>query len=72
MFESQREVRFFYDSADRNFNVQTGKTLQDKITVLSANTKPDSTANFNVDLNSVKSPTEFRNAEGYVDSSKLS
>ena len=70
VFESKREVRFFYDSADRNFNVQTGKTLQDKITVLSINTKPDSTANFNVDLNFSVS-TEFRTAEGYVDSSKI-
>ena len=70
VFESKREVRFYYDSADRNFNVQTGKTLQDKIAVLAVNTKPDSTANFNLDLNFSVS-TEFRNAEGYVDSSKI-
>ena len=70
VFESKREVRFFYDSADRNFNVQTGKTLQDKISVLSVNTKPDSTANFNIDLNFSVS-TEFRTTEGYVDSSKI-
>ena len=70
VFESKKEVRFFYDSADRNFNVQTGKTLQDKISVLAVNTKPDTTANFNVDINFSVS-TEYRNIEGYVDSSKI-
>ena len=42
VFESKKEVRFFYDSADRNFNAKTGATIQDKISVLSINTKPDS------------------------------
>ena len=39
---AKKEVRFYYDSVDRNFNIVTEKTLQDKIAVLSFNTKPDS------------------------------
>jgi len=70
VFESKREVRFFYDSADRNFNAQTGVTLQDKVSVLSINTKPDVVASFTNDINFAVS-TEYRTLSGYVDSSKL-
>jgi len=70
VFESKKEVRFFYDSADRNFNSQTGVTLQDKISVLSINTKPDTTNSFTNDINFAVS-TEYRTLSGYVDSSKL-
>ena len=70
VFESKREVRFFYDSVDRNFNIVTGKTLQDRISVLSFNTKPDSNDSFNIDTD-FSVATEFRTAQGYIDSSKL-
>lgn len=70
VFESKKEVRFFYDSADRNFNAQTGVTLQDKITVLSINTQPDSNTAFTNDINFAVS-TEYRTISGYVDSAKL-
>ena len=70
VFESKKEVRFFYDSADRNFNAQTGVTLQDKITVLSINTQPDSNTAFTNDINFAVS-TEYRTVSGYVDSAKL-
>ena len=70
MFESKKEVRFYYDSVDRNFNIVTGKTLQDKIAVLSFNTKPDSVDAFTNDID-FSVATEFRTAQGYIDSSKL-
>ena len=70
VFESKKEVRFFYDSADRNFNAQTGVTLQDKISVLSINTQPDSNSSFTNDINFAVS-TEYRTLSGYVDSAKL-
>ena len=70
VFESKREVRFFYDSADRNFNAQTGVTLQDKVSVLNINTKPDSIDSFTTDTEFAVS-TEYRTSAGYVDSSKI-
>ena len=70
VFESKREVRFFYDSADRNFNAQTGVTLQDKVSVLNINTKPDSIDSFTTDTEFAIS-TEYRTSAGYVDSSKI-
>jgi len=70
VFESKREVRFFYDSVDRNFNQVTGKTLQDKVSILSFNTKPDSVNPFTSDIDFSVS-TEYRTVNGYVDSSKL-
>jgi hypothetical protein len=70
VFESTKEVRFFYDSADRNFNAKTGTTLQDKVSVMSVNTKPDSNSAFNNDINFAIS-TEYRTLSGYVDSAKI-
>ena len=70
VFESKKEVRFFYDSADRNFNAKTGTTLQDKVSVMSVNTKPDSNNAFNNDINFAVS-TEYRTLSGYVDSAKI-
>jgi len=70
VFESKKEVRFYYDSVDRNFNIVTGKTVQDKISVLSFNTKPDSVDAFTNDID-FSVATEFRTAQGYIDSSKL-
>ena len=70
VFESNKEVRFFYDSADRNFNAKTGTTLQDKVSVMSVNTKPDSNSAFNNDINFAIS-TEYRTLSGYVDSAKI-
>lgn len=70
VFESKREVRFFYDSADRNFNAKTGTTLQDKISVLNINHKPDAIDAFTTDTEFSIS-TEYRTVAGYVDSSKV-
>ena len=70
IFESKKEVRFYYDSADRNFNAQTGVTLQDKIAVLNINTKPDAITSFTNDIDFSIS-TEYRTTAGYVDSSKV-
>lgn len=70
VFESKKEVRFFYDSADRNFNAQTGVTIQDKIGIMSINTKPDAITSLTNDIDFSIS-TEYRTMAGYVDSSKI-
>jgi len=70
VFESDSEVKFYYDSSDKIYNNLTGKTVKDKISVLSVNTQPDSTSNFTVDFDwEIKE--EFRDAEGYVNSKKI-
>ena len=70
IFESDKEIRFFFDSADRNYDYKTGKTLQDKISVLSINTAPDviTPMTNEVVFNITK---EYRDVNGYVDSKKI-
>ena len=70
IFESDEEVKFYYDSSDKIYNNLTGKTIKDKISVLSINMQPDSTDSFTVDFDwEIKE--EFRDAEGYVNSKKI-
>jgi len=70
VFESDREIKFYYDSGDKIYDSQTGKTIKDKVSILSINTQPDSTAPFtdNFDFDILES---YRDKEGYVDTKKI-
>jgi len=70
VFESDKDIRFYYDSSDKIFNNKTGKIVKDKINVLNINTKPDSSEPFNLDY-TWEIVEEYRDAEGYVDSKKI-
>ena len=70
VFESDQDIRFYYDSSDKIYNNKTGKIVKDKINVLNINTKPDSSNPFNVDY-LWEIVEEYRDAEGYVDSRKI-
>ena len=70
VFESDKEIRFYYDSNDKVYDNITGKVVKDKISVLSINTKPDDTSAFanNFQWEILE---EYRDREGYVDSTKV-
>jgi hypothetical protein len=70
IFESDQDIRFYYDSSDKIYNNKTGKIVKDKINVLNINTKPDSLYPFNLDY-FWEIVEEYRDAEGYVDSKKI-
>lgn len=70
VFESDQEIRFYFDSSDKIYNNLTGKIVKDKISVLNINTKPDITSPFTVDFD-WEITEEFRDSEGYVDSKKI-
>ena len=70
VFESAEEIRFYFDSSDKIYNNKTGKIVKDKISVLNINNQPDSTSPFTVDFD-WEIVEEYRDAEGYVDSSKI-
>lgn len=70
IFESDQEVRFFYDSSDTVFDVTTGKTIKDRISVLNINTQPDSSEPFNRNFD-WEITKEYRDELGYVDSKKV-
>lgn len=70
VFESDNEIRFYYDSGDKIYNNLTGKIVKDTIKVLSINTQPDDVVPFTVDYD-WEIVEEYRDAEGYVDSKKI-
>ena len=72
VFESDQEIRFYYDSSDKIYNNLTGKIVKDKISILNIN-QQDPTADtspFTVDFD-WEIVEEYRDAEGYVDSKKI-
>lgn len=70
VFESDEQIRFYYDSSDKIYNNRTGKLVKDKIKVLNINTQPDSASPFNYDFD-WEIVEEYRDAEGYVNSKKI-
>jgi hypothetical protein len=71
VFESDQEIRFYYDSSDKIYNNKTGKIVKDKITVLSINNKPNGVpASFTQDYE-WEIVDSYRDSEGYVDSKKV-
>jgi len=70
IFESEDEVRFFFDSADKIYDPKTGKIIRDTIKVLNINTKPGTNIPFtqNFDWNVSDA---YRDKEGYVDTRKI-
>ena len=70
IFESDQEIRFYFDSSDKIYNNLTGKIVKDKISILNINTQPDNAYPFTVDYD-WELTDEYRDAEGYVDSKKI-
>lgn len=70
VFESDKEIKFYFDSTDKIYDNKTGKIIKDKIEVLNINNKPDVSNPFtrSYDWEVVK---EYRDAEGYVDSKRI-
>jgi hypothetical protein len=70
IMESDSEIRFFYDRADKIYDSRTGRLQKDKISVLGINRKPDSLESFTRDFDwSVDD--SYRDKEGYVDTKKI-
>tara|TARA_B110000503_G_scaffold140962_1_gene233169 strand:+ start:21 stop:2036 length:2016 start_codon:yes stop_codon:yes gene_type:complete len=73
IFESDQEVRFYYDSNKKIYDSKTGKIIKDKISVLNINTNVNTfngtspyTTNFDWEVSK-----EYRDGDGYVDSKKI-
>ncbi len=71
VFESEKEIRFFYDSSDKVYDTNTGKIIRDSITVLGINTAPDTTVPIDQDIK-WEIVEEYKGADGYIDSKKIS
>lgn len=70
VFESESEVRFFYDDTDRVYDITTGSIVKDKVVVLGVNSAPNSAVAIGKDLE-WEVVGEYINTNGYVDNNKV-
>ena len=70
VFESDTQVRFYYDSSDKIYDTRTNTVAKDAIKVLSINTKPSQTTPFTFDRNWAVLK-EYNGLDGYVDTKKI-
>ena len=70
VFESDQQVRFYYDSSDKIYDTRTNTVAKDSIKVLSINTQPSLTTPFTFDKNWAVLK-EYSGLDGYVDTKKI-
>lgn len=70
VFESDSEIKFYYDSSDKIYDSSLGRVVKDKIQVMSINTKPDNTVPFTVNYD-WQIINEYRDRDGYIDTKKI-
>ena len=70
VFESDKEIKFYYDPLEKIYDSKTGKIIKDAITILSINPSPDSISAFTQDFD-WEIVDAYKDAEGYVDSKKI-
>ena len=70
VMESENEIRFFFDGADKIYDPSTGKVIRDKVDILNINRKPGELIPFTRDF-SWTITDQYKDAEGYLDSRKI-
>lgn len=70
IFESEAEVKFYFDGSNKIYDSKTGKIIRDTIKILDINTRPNSITPFAGDYY-WEIFKEYRDISGYVDSKKL-
>jgi len=70
IFESDKKVRFYFDSTNKVFDTRSNTIVKDKIKLLSINNKPNSTKSFTYDLE-WEIINDFIGSDGYVDNKKI-
>jgi hypothetical protein len=70
IFESDANIRFYFDKSHKIYNSKTNTLVKDNVKLLSINTVPDSTTAFTYDLN-WDVVSEYVGLDGYVDTKKI-
>jgi hypothetical protein len=70
IFESDKQIRFYYDSSDKIYDTRTNTVEKDKIRLLSINTDNTSLSPFTVDLD-LEIVEEYKGLDGYLDTKKI-
>ena len=72
VFESNSQVRFFFDGTNKIYDSRSGSVVKDTISVLSVNADPASEVGMPFTLNyDWEVVSEFYGADGYVDNKKI-
>lgn len=73
VFESDKQLRFFFDASDKIYDTRTNTVVKDKIKILNINTDPSSVGSsypFTIDRD-WEITEEFKGLDGYVDTKKI-
>jgi hypothetical protein len=70
VFESNSQVRFYFDTNEKIYDVTSNTVVSDKIKILSVNTQPDNTSAFTYDLD-WDVVSEINGIDGYIDNKKI-
>jgi hypothetical protein len=70
IFESDKQLRFYYDKSETVYNSVSSSQTRDKINVLSINTVPNTTIPFTTNF-SWDIVSEYIGLDGYVDNKKI-
>jgi hypothetical protein len=70
IFESDKEVIFYFDTTNKIYDKVSSKTIVDYIKILNVNTQPGLTSNFTTDLQ-WEIVSEYVGNDGYIDPKKI-
>jgi hypothetical protein len=70
VFESDSQVRFYFDSNEKIYDVTSNTVVSDRIKILSVNTQPNNTSAFTYDLE-WDVVSEINGVDGYIDNKKI-
>lgn len=70
IFESDQQIRFYFDASDKIYDTRNNTVVKDKIKMLGINTQPGSTEPFTYDRD-WEILEEFKGIDGYVDTKKI-
>jgi len=71
IFESDAQIRFFFDASDKIYDTRTNTVVKDKIKVLGINTAPPSFVNSFTYDRDWEITEEYTGLDGYVDTKKI-
>ncbi len=71
IFESEKEIRFFFDSNSKIYDPTINKVVKDTITVLGINALPDSSYPISRDI-TWEIIDDYKGSDGYIDTKKIS
>jgi len=70
VFESEKKIRFYFDSSNRVFDTRSNTVIKDLVKILGINTRPNAIIPFNYDLE-WEITNEFIGTDGYIDTKKI-